>query len=399
MSERRKDKKGRILHVGEIQLNDGKYRYKYCDACGRTQYAYSWRLDKNDRNPEGKPSAPSLRELEKQIQISKFSGMDTNAETLTVFELAKRYVATKVGVRESTKTGYRTVLRFLENDSFGSRLMRTIKVSDAKLWLIELQQKYGKGYSTIHNIRGVLRPAFQMAYHDDLISKNPFDFETASVIVNDSVTREAISRDEERKLLAFIKQDKHFSQYYEAVFILFNTGLRISEFVGLTVKNIDFSEHKIVVDHQLVRTTDMRYIIEPPKTECGTRSIPMNSDVEAAFRTIIDRRKTYKIEPVVDGYSGFLYLDKNGKPMVALHWEKYFEHFVEKYNRIYRVQMPKVTPHVCRHTFCSKMAKNGMNPKSLQYIMGHSDISVTLNTYTHVKFEDAAAEMKRVSIL
>ena len=58
--------------------------------------------------------------------------------------------------------------------------------------------------------------------------------------------------------------------------------------------------------------------------------------------------------------------------------------------------MPTITPHVCRHTFCSNMAKSGMNPKTLQYIMGHSDISVTLNTYTHVKFEDAEEEMKKV---
>ena len=83
--------------------------------------------------------------------------------------------------------------------------------------------------------------------------------------------------------------------------------------------------------------------------------------------------------------------------MVALHWEKYFQHIVEKYNKIYKVQLPKITPHVCRHTFCSKMAKNGMNPKTLQYIMGHSDISVTLYTYTHVSFEDAQAEVKRMS--
>ena len=102
---------------------------------------------------------------------------------------------------------------------------------------------------------------------------------------------------------------------------------------------------------------------------------------------------------MIDGYSGFLYLDKNNMPMVALHWEKYFQHILKKYNSIYKVQMPKVTPHVCRHTFCSKMAKSGMNPKSLQYIMGHADISVTMNTYTHVKFEDAEAEMKRVAVI
>lgn len=83
--------------------------------------------------------------------------------------------------------------------------------------------------------------------------------------------------------------------------------------------------------------------------------------------------------------------------MVALHWEKYMEHIVQKYNKIYRIQMPKVTPHVCRHTFCSNMAKSGMNPKTLQYIMGHADISVTLNTYTHVKFDDAKDELLRVA--
>ena len=59
--------------------------------------------------------------------------------------------------------------------------------------------------------------------------------------------------------------------------------------------------------------------------------------------------------------------------------------------------MPKVTPHVCSHTFCSRMAKAGMNPKTLQYIMGHSDIGVTLNTYTHLGFDDALEEMDRIS--
>ena len=75
-------------------------------------------------------------------------------------------------------------------------------------------------------------------------------------------------------------------------------------------------------------------------------------------------------KPMIDGKVGFLYLDKN--------------------------DMPKVTPHVCRHTFCSNMAKAGMNPKTLQKIMGHSDIGVTLNTYTHVGFEDIQKEMKKI---
>ena len=198
-------------------------------------------------------------------------------------------------------------------------------------------------------------------------------------------------------MLKFIKDDKHFSRYYDAIFILFHTGLRISEFCGLTISDIEFGNSRIRVDHQLQRTSQMQYVIQEPKTESGVRYVPMTEEVEKCFRRIIANRTAPKTEPMVDGYVGFLFLDKNDKPMVALHWEKYMEHIIEKYNKIYRVQMPKVTPHVCRHTFCSNMAKSGMNPKTLQYIMGHADISVTLNTYTHVKFDDAKEELLRVA--
>lgn len=271
-----------------------------------------------------------------------------------------------------------------------------MKLSDAKEWLIKLQDQDGRSYSSIHTIRGVLRPAFQMAVDDDLLRKNPFQFELVSVIVNDSVTRDAITHDEKRKFLEFVRNDKHFCKYYDGIYILFYTGMRISEFVGLTIKDIDLKEKTINIDHQLQRTSQMQYIIEPPKTEAGIRVIPMQEEVCECFKRIIQNRKKPKVEPMVGGKVGFLYLDKNEMPMVALHWEKYFQHIREKYNSIYKVQMPTITPHVCRHTFCSNMAKNGMNPKTLQYIMGHSEIGVTLNTYTHVKFEDAEEEMKRI---
>ena len=82
--------------------------------------------------------------------------------------------------------------------------------------------------------------------------------------------------------------------------------------------------------------------------------------------------------------------------MVALHWEKYMQHIREKYNKKYKLQLPKITPHVCRHTFCSKMARKGMNPKNLQYIMGHSEYSVTMDTYTELGFDDALEDFRKV---
>lgn len=114
------------------------------------------------------------------------------------------------------------------------------------------------------------------------------------------------------------------------------------------------------------------------------------------FRRIIENRPRPKNEPMVDGKCGFLFLDQNGNPTVAMHWEHYFNHICTSYNKLYREQLPNITPHVCRHTFCSNMAKSGMNPKTLQYLMGHSDIGVTLNTYTHVQYDDVETEMKRV---
>ena len=397
MSEKRRDNRNRILREGEYQRTDGRYRYRYIDEDGKEKNVYSWCLDKNDPTPRGKKRELSLREKEKQIQADLFDHIVTRGGNYTVVELVEKYTSLKTGVGHNTKAGYKTVINILNKEAFGKQRIDKIRLSDAKAWLIKLQQVDGRGYSSIHSIRGVLRPAFQMAVDDDLIRKNPFGFELASVIVNDSVTREAITRKQERELLKFIKEDKHFCRYYDAIYILFNTGLRVSEFCGLTFSDLEFDQKRIKVDHQLQRTSQMKYVIGAPKTESGIRYVPMSEEVVAYFRRILANRVAPKIEPMVDGYAGFLFLDKNDKPMVALHWEKYLEHIIEKYNKIYRIQMPKVTPHVCRHTFCSNMAKSGMNPKTLQYIMGHSDISVTLNVYTHVQFDDAQAELLRVA--
>ena len=396
MSEKRRDSKNRILRSGESQRKDGRYAYKYIDTTGKPQFVYSWKLEATDSTPQGKRDGLSLREKEKQIRRDIEDAIIPRGGEMTVLDLVKKYLSQKTGVRHNTEANYNFVLNIIKKEDFGRQRIDRVKLSDAKCWLIKLQQD-GRGYSSIHSIRGVVRPAFQMAVDDDLIRKNPFEFQLATVVVNDSVTREAITRKQERAFLEFVKGDKHFSRYYDGIYILFKTGLRISEFVGLTLADLDMKNRKISVNHQLQRKRNMEYIIEDTKTSSGTREIPMTDDVYQRFQRIIANRPKPKTEPMIGSRCGFLYLDKDGKPTVALHWEHYFKHICQKYNSIYKVQMPKVTPHVCRHTFCSNMAKSGMNPKTLQYLMGHSNIGVTLNTYTHLGFEDAQAELKRVA--
>ena len=131
-----------------------------------------------------------------------------------------------------------------------------------------------------------------------------------------------------------------------------------------------------------------QYVIQSTKTNAGKRQIPITEAVARCFQAIIENKGKPKKEQFVDGYCGFLYFDENGMPLVALHWEHRFQRMVKKYNEIYRIQMPNITPHICRHTYCSNQAKAGMNPKTLQYLMGHSEISVTIpvpnsNTKNH----------------
>lgn len=394
---RRKDNRGRVLNDGEIQRSDGRYAYQYRDAAGARRTVYSWKLLPSDRTPAGKRKDASLREKEKQIRDGLNSGIVPFGGNMTVFELVEKYLSQKKGIRHNTEASYRFIASIIKKEEFGAKRIDKVKLSDAKAWLIKLQSD-GRGYSTIHSVRSIVKPAFQMAVDDDLLLKNPFDFQLATVIANDSVARESLTWDQEQKFLEFVKNDEYFCKYYDGIYILFHTGLRISEFAGLTISDIDFKNQKIIVDHQLQRKRNMEYVVEDTKTFCGMREVPMMDDVCGCFRRIIQGREKPEVEPVIGGRSGFLYLSRRGMPKVALHWQTYFQHIREKYNSTHKVQMPRVTPHICRHTFCSNMAKSGMNPKVLQYIMGHSDIGVTLNTYTHINFDNAREEVKRLGL-
>lgn len=235
----------------------------------------------------------------------------------------------------------------------------------------------------------MVRPAFQMAVDDEILWRNPFNFEMREVLINDSVRREALSRKDMRIFLDFLKNDKYYRKYYEVIFILFHTGLRISELCGLTVGDIDLEKRTINVVRQLQRDMNGKRYIIPTKTKAGARMLPMTDAVHHCFATILKRRKPPKVEQIIDGVGNFLFYDANGNPTVAMHWEHYFSHALKKYNSVYKYQLPKITPHVCRHTYCTNMALSGVSAKTLQYLMGHSDISVTLNVYTHIKFDDA----------
>lgn len=392
MSEKRRDNKKRVLRNGESQRADGRYAFKYTDPMGNPHFVYSWKLESTDRVPAGKRDCVSLREKEKQIQKDLEDGISPFGANITVSELVSKYIEQSTGLSRRTISAYTTCLNKIKKYDFGNKKIRDMKLSSGKAWIILLQKEGGR-YSALNIMKSLLSKSFQMAIDDDLIRRNPFLFSLKDIVNDDRGKRNALTGLQESQFLEFIKNDPTSSKYYEPIYILFNTGMRIAEFCGLTIKDIDFENKRITVNKQLHKCADGTYVVDRTKTKSGLRVFPMQDDVAECFRTIIQKRKRPKTEYIINGESGFLCLTRNDRPLVECHWVIYFNGICKRYNKVHEDDPLKITPHVCRHTFCTNMVKKKMNIKILQYLMGHASASTTLDVYSHVGIEDASEEL------
>lgn len=369
MSGKRKDSKGRILKTGETQRTDGSYDYRYTYH-GKRRSVYANTLDE-------------LRKKEVSIRRDIADGIDYTAGEITVSELVDRYMNLKRGIKPNSQRAYGSAVNRIREDPFGAKKINSVKLSDAKAWLVKLHDN-GMKRNTISVVLSVIRPAFEMAVDDDIIRKNPFKLSLSELLPDDAYVRDALTKTQQEKYLRFILEDN--GTYYDDIVILLETGLRVSELYGLTKSDVDLKRRRICIRRQLCRTAEKPYFVTAPKTKSGIRSIPLSDTAYGAFERVLKNRATPKLEMLIDGCSEFLFLDKNGLPKVAQHLENYMRHANKRYSKLYGENMPRVTPHVLRHTFCTNMQPL-IDVKSLQYLMGHSHASVTLDVYTHSSYE------------
>ena len=385
MSEKRKDSKGRVLKDGESQRANGTYDYRYTDIHKKRRCIYA-------------KSLTELRKKEDELRRDMADGIDYAAGEMTVAELVDRYMNLKRGLKQNSLRSYGSAVKRIHADPFGQKQIRHVKLSDAKSWLVSLHDR-GYKQNTIGVMQCVVRPAFEMAVDDDILRKNPFKFKLSDVVPRDAYVRTALSREQQEQYLQFFMEYGGGS-YYDDVVILLGTGLRVSELYGLTKSDLDFDRRCIHVRRQLSRTANQPYFISSPKTKSGIRIIPMTDTVYMALKRVLKNRASPKVEMLVDGCTGFIFLDKSGKPKVAMHLENFMRGLQRKHPWALGGDFPKVTPHVLRHTFCTNMQQAGIDIKSLQYLMGHSNASVTLDVYTHTDynvvkraFDQAAANL------
>ena len=400
MAERR-DTKNRLLGKGEYQKSDGRYMYRYVDSKGNKRFVYSWTLTQTDRPPKGKRSEKCLRELEKEIAKDLQDEIDSfKAKKMTLNAFYEDYIEQKQELKTSTRTNYKYMYKKYVWDSIGRRKLPEIKYSDIKKFYNHLIREVGFKPNSMETIHTILHPIFATAVRDGYIRVNPTDGVMAEIKKSndwEKPKRHALSVSEQEAFVEFTKSHSVYSHWLPLFTVLLGTGCRVGEIVGLTWDDCDFKNGIININHSLIYRPDeytgkSGFYISTPKTKAGEREIPM---FEAVRKALLNERMRQMREgfnqTVIDGYSGFIFSNRfNG--VLSPH---NINRAIERITRDYNVEeselaarqnrepllLPHFSVHNLRHTFCTRMCENESNIKVIQEIMGHSDISTTMDVY------------------
>lgn len=379
-----------------------RYEYRYKDIFGKNRVISSYRLTPTDQVPKGKKSGKSLREKEAEINALLEDNIDIDGSKLTLLELINQYLESLYNRKElshNTKTGYNVTINCLKQYKLGYMELRKITPAHCEAWLSDMRKKY-KG-SSIQTQISLIKRSFEYAVDYDYIAKNPF--RRITVDRSDSKPMEALSIEDMNRFLAFCSEDSRSAHCYNMLYILFWTGMRVSELCGLTIDNIDLDRRVLKVEKQL-QCINHRHVVLKPKTSNGIRYIPMTDGVYDCFEDTLEKRYLKgDIEPVCydergNAYEGFVFLaTRSRKTIVRGHVEEYLQNCIKRFN----LQNPddpirKFEPHICRHTFATNMQL--LPPKTLQSILGHGDYRTTMNNYIDAKStEEQLAQINAVA--
>lgn len=401
MSEKRKDSKGRLLKPGEGQRQDGKYYYRYNDIYGNRKTVYSWRLVVTDSIPAGKTDKVPLREQERQINRDLDDGLVIPNKKITLDDLFSIHMNMR-RLANSTRENYLYMWeRYIHNSVLAQLDIKDIRKSHISVFY-KTMSDHGLSNGTIQILHKMIYPALQVAVEDELIRKNPAngcckDYNGARY------KKYALSRQEQEYFLTlFDKYEMKYRGKYKLLFkVMFGTACRIGEIIGLTWNNVDMKNRLIVIDHEILfRKMDgkIRFYAGNVKTENGKRIIPMTEEVYECFLRLRENRFRYRSTLEVDGYSDFVFVARAGTPLYPANLNKMLKRLIEKNNQdeTKMMDLPHISNHIFRHTACTRMAEAGIDPRALQYFMGHGNLKEIMKTYDHVNLERMRTQMKKM---
>ena len=391
MSVKRKDNKGRILRDGEIQKADGRYEYRYYDVNGVRRSLYSWKLTEADVIPSGKRDCISLRELEKQAIKDVLDGVAGTRDSLN--DWFENYISDKPELRGSTRASYRYLYNQYVRTAIGDHRLDSLKYSYLKRYFNSLLYDRGLKPNTILAIYSVIHPVFDIAVRDNYIRKNPLDGVIDELKKSELwVTKKKHGLTDEQQIafMDYVRSNDIFNHWYPLFATMLGTGCRIGELLGLRWSDVDWAENVIRIDHSLNYRLQENGKVEfdeaSPKSNAGVREIPLFLSVRKVLQELARGSR-----------NGFIFVNRYGKPLTSYDVNRAIERILERYKADgMKPEIPKFTSHQLRHTFCSKLCQNETDLKLIQEIMGHADISTTMNVYNESNAERKKASFSRI---
>lgn len=406
MSEKRRDSKGRVLLSCERQRNDGRYEFRYIDRKGEKHSVYSWKLVATDKVPAGKRCKEPLRDIERRIMKDLDDGVDTiEAYRTTLNHFFDDYIETKYELKQSTRTNYKYMYKKYVRDELGTKKIANIKYSDIKKFYIHLIKDVGFKPNSLEIVNTILHPVFTTAVRDGKIRINPSDGVMAEIKRSHDWTkpkRHALTIPQQEAFVSFCSNSSQYSHWMPLFTVLLGTGCRVGEVIGLRWEDCDFKQNIISINHNLIyRQQDSgscEFHITTPKTKAGIRLIPMFQGVKDVLTKEYERQQVSGFNQTeIDGYTGFIFSNRFGYVLSPHNINRAIERIVRDQNNqeteIARreqrdpVLVPRFTVHQLRHTFCTRFCENERDIKVIQEIMGHADISTTMDIYNEATME------------
>ena len=400
MIQKRMTEKGRqVLRKGEGQRSNGSYYYRWTDRSGKRHTIYSASLD-------------VLRERERELEQDQADDIKFEAKFVTINDMYKLWKDLKRGLKNNTFENYKYMYETFVAPTFGKERLCMIKKSDVKRFYNNLADARGLKASTIDSVHTVLHQVLQMAVDDSYIRVNPSDNalnELKRSHLYKTEKRRGLTVQEQDLLLSFLMKPK-YRHWYPIFAVLVGTGMRAGEATALRWQDIDLESGVISVNHTLVyynhRTDGYKqgcyFNINSPKTDAGVRQIPMLKFVKEAFLMEKEYQREAGVEchSVIDGYTDFIFLNRNGEVHKDSSLNKVIKRIIRDCNDAQflksdnpEVLLPNFSCHSLRHTFTTRMCEAGTNIKLMQDILGHQDISTTMNIYADVTKELREKEM------
>lgn len=382
----RKDSKGRVLKAGERQRLDLTYEYRYQDRDGKRKSVYAQDLK-------------SLREKEKEIQKMLDRGVSLDANKVLFGDLVDEYASLKHYENEGSMKTFNNHVKIVKSHRISKKRISTLTKADGKSFLIELNVTYSD--SMVKKVGSICRNAFEYAIDKELVTKNPFNFPLNSVLRGKKKEVTAFTEDEFNSLIKEMKESKFYSYYVPHFIFLKETGLRISEFLGLTLKDIDLENKLVSVNQQIQRdlVDYSKVYFCGLKTKSSKAQIPLSSAAEEAARQLIVNCKdpiTLMDKSEKISRAGFFIVTKTGLLRPAKEWRQIFKDIENWYNKNHPESPIKIHPHKFRHTAATSLLRQGLSVTSTQKMLRHSTPDMTLNVYTHLSDEDLNNEFRSI---